>query len=455
MRDVFLTAVVLPLAALTLKRPWIGVLLCVWLGYMNPHRLCYGFAFNFPFFAIAASTTIIGLFISAERKIVPLTREVIVLFLLIVWMNVTVQFALNPEGAWLEWSRVMKIQLMVFITLMAMADRRRLHLLVWVIVLSLGFYGLKGGVFTLVTGGHYIVSGPALSFIEDNNDLALALVMTIPLMRYLQLNTEKRSIRQCLTVLITFTALSVLGSYSRGGLLALSATGILLWFKSRKKIPLAVITTMIVLILLPMMPPEWFNRMRTIETYQQDASAGGRINAWWFAYNLAKDRPFVGGGFRTFTPELFRLYAPNPKEHHAPHSIYFQMLGEQGFPGLFLFLLLGFLTWRSATSVRKQARNAPELKWAGDLAGMCQVSLAAYAIGGAALTAAYFDLPYHLLAFILLCKVLVKRYYRSEVLALEPSVGQPTRHFPITGLKPLGQRHGPSLEDLSNSRLPH
>jgi putative inorganic carbon (HCO3(-)) transporter len=89
------------------------------------------------------------------------------------------------------------------------------------------------------------------------------------------------------------------------------------------------------------------------------------------------------------------------------HSIYFQVLGEQGFVGLFLFLLLGLLAWRTGSKVINAAKDVPENKWAADLAAMGQVSLIGYATAGAFLGLAYFDLPYHLVVIIVLTKVLL------------------------------------------------
>ena len=66
-----------------------------------------------------------------------------------------------------------------------MKDKIRLNCLVWVITVSVGYFGIKGGIFTILTGGNYKVWGPPQSNLEDNNALALAILMVIPLMIYL------------------------------------------------------------------------------------------------------------------------------------------------------------------------------------------------------------------------------------------------------------------------------
>ena len=132
----------------------------------------------------------------------------------------------------------------------------------------------------------------------------------------------------------------------------------------------------------------------------------GRINAWHMAFNLAKAR-FLGGGFDVFQPATFAAYAPDPDNVHDSHSIYFEVLGEHGFVGFALFLLLGLATWRTASWVIKHARLDPEKRWAADLAAMIQVSLVGYATAGAFLGLAYFDYYYTLVAVVVLCKTVL------------------------------------------------
>ena len=143
--------------------------------------------------------------------------------------------------------------------------------------------------------------------------------------------------------------------------------------------------------------------MDTIDNYQQDASAQGRINAWMMNWNIATHN-ISGGGFEIYNPPTFAAYAPHPQEIHVAHSIYFSVLGEHGFPGLILFLSIWGLTWKSANWVRKNARKNPDTEWAAMLAGMCQVSLVGYAVGGAFLSLAYFDLPYDIMVVVVLTR---------------------------------------------------
>ena len=154
--------------------------------------------------------------------------------------------------------------------------------------------------------------------------------------------------------------------------------------------------------------------MSTIATYEEDASSMGRINAWWVAWKIAL-RYISGVGFNPATSDLFARFAPVPTDVHAAHSIYFQILGNHGFIGLALFGGIWIATWRSAGWLRTQKNLLPEAKWTADLGAMCQVALAGYAVGGAFLSLAYFDLPYNIMALVVLTRAWVeKQGWRSD-----------------------------------------
>jgi probable O-glycosylation ligase (exosortase A-associated) len=401
MRDIFITAIIFGLLPLVFKRPWLGILLWSWLGYMNPHRLAWGFAYSLPFSMIVGVVTIVAFMASKEKKAMPWTRETIVLLIWLGWMLFTNFFAFYPDLAWIQWEKVWKIQLMVLLTALIITDRQKLHWLVWVIALSFGFYGVKGGLFTIINGGAYRVQGPTGTFIAGNNEMALALVMTIPLIRYLHLQATRKWVKIGLASAMVLTGVAAIGSQSRGGLVAMVAMGLFLWMKSRNKIVTGFYMAIAVVVMASVMPQSWYDRMNTINSYNQDQSTLGRFNAWHTAFNVAKDR-ITGGGFEMFRPPTFRQYAPDPWNVHDVHSIYFEQMGEHGFIGFSLFILLGLLAWIRAQQIINRCKQDPDKKWAADLAAMIQVSLIGYAAGGTFLGMSYFDLPYHLMIILLL-----------------------------------------------------
>lgn len=327
---------------------------------------------------------------------------------------------------------------MVFVTLMMVNTRERIHTLVWVIAVSLGFYGLKGGVFTVLGGGVSHVLGPSASFIGDNNAMALALCMTLPLMRYLHLHARGKWVRAGLLATMLFTGIAVLGTYSRGGLVGLVIVAGALFLKSRRRLVVVSAVAVVGLTAYHFMPPEWTARMQTLQDPTEQSSAETRMQSWEFAANVAIHRPLVGGGFEVYQSiPLWQRYGPEGAKARAIHSIYFRVLGEQGFVGLALFLGVLFAGWRSCSRVRKFAKADPSLRWAFDLASMLQVSLVAFATTGAFLPMPYFDLVWQLVA---LSTLLVSRvlqtvsdplYESRQTIAAMSSIPDPTTHRAI------------------------
>ncbi|MBS0354850.1 MAG: putative O-glycosylation ligase, exosortase A system-associated [Proteobacteria bacterium] len=399
MRDLLLVLILLWALPKAVKHTYVAVNLWSWISLMNPHRLSYGFAFDMPFAAIAAAAALISLAVTKDTLAIPKERPVIFLALFITWMFVTTATAIYPEDSIVQLKKVLKIQIMTVVALAALHERRHIQLFLWINVLSIGFFGLKGGFFTVLTGGGARVWGPPGSFIEDNNELGTALIMTIPLMNYLRLVSPQKWVKRGLLTLTLLSAAAALGTQSRGALLAIAAMGFVLWLRSERKALTGISIALVGTLLISFMPSTWESRMSTIQDYQNDGSAMGRINAWHLAVNIANHR-LTGAGFEAYTPETFAWYAPNPVDIHVAHSIYFSVLAEHGYIGLFLFLGVWMSSLGIASRIRKETRHDPELLWLFHLAGMCQVSLIGYAVGGAFLSLAYFDLPYNIMVIL-------------------------------------------------------
>lgn len=410
MRDIALALFIFGTIPFILSRPYVGLLVWSWLGYMNPHRLCYGFAYSFPWVMMIAVLTLLSLAVSKEHKKIPMSAVSVLLFVFLAWTGLTTLVAVEPASAVEKFWEFAKILVMVFVTLILVNNRERMHWLVWMIVISLGFYGAKGGVFTIMNGGVYHVVGPPGSFIGDNNALALALCMILPLMRYLQLSSARKAVRMGLGAGMIFTGIAVLGTYSRGGLIGLFIVGAALLLKSRRRIALVLALAAIGATAYHFMPPQWTARMGTLQEATQVNSAETRIQSWKFAANVAFHRPLMGGGFDDYQNlALWSTFAPEGATQRAIHSIYFRVLSEQGFPGLFFFLALLFLSWRNCSRARTVARGMPQHKWVYDLASMLQVSLVAFMVAGAFLPMTYFDLVYQLIALSALLEIHVRQ----------------------------------------------
>ena len=140
----------------------------------------------------------------------------------------------------------------------------------------------------------------------------------------------------------------------------------------------------------------------------------GRINAWWTAFNCANAR-ITGGGFEMWHDKAYDNYAPDPTNVRDVHSIYFEVLGEHGWPGLVLFLSLIGLTWTKCGSmIRMSKKIGKEALWGRDLGQMIQVSLVAYLSAGAFLGLAYFDYVYHLVAIVVMGHQFIKSRFEEH-----------------------------------------
>ena len=420
MRDIVIFGIIFGLVPMMIKRPAIGALVFMWISLMNPHRLAYGPAYGFPFAMMVGVITIVAILFSREPRDYPTTPVTLLLVVFMVWVTITTLFAISPPVIVnYEWSRVIKTLLMIAVTIMVVQSEADFKKMAWVLVLSLGIFGAKGGLFTLATGGNYRVLGPAGSYIAENNALALALVMAVPIIWYLRLQAEKRWLRYGLTAMTGLSVIAAAGSYSRGALLAGVAMMGFLWLKSRNKVSTGVVILMMLPLVWLAMPEQWHTRMSTIDDFQTDGSALGRINAWYFAIEVAKNH-LLGGGFMVFNPAMFRIYAPNPTDFHAAHSIFFQVLGEHGYIGLVLFVSFIGAAWHTANKIIKSVRNHPELKWASDFAAMAQVSMIGYMVGGAFLSLAYYDYFWYVVAALVIAQRIVVRKLKT-VGALDPA----------------------------------
>ncbi|MEF8717663.1 MAG: putative O-glycosylation ligase, exosortase A system-associated [Candidatus Accumulibacter necessarius] len=433
MRDILLTVIIVGLLPFILRSPRIGAYVWAWISLMIPHRAAFGFARTMPFAQMVALATLVSFLFSRERRPFPVNSITVTYVGLMLWMSFTSFFAINTwDVVFDRWLFVLKIHVMMYVTLMLLRGREQIERLIWVVTLSIGFYGIKGGVWTVLTGGGGRVWGPSGGMAYENNALGLALVVLLPFFYYLHQVSIRRVLRLSLVFCIVAITFSILGSQSRGALLALAGMAVFLGFKSNRPALTTTLLACCVAAAVLFMPDSWTGRMKTIENYDEDVSAMSRIYTWKTMWALALDRPIVGGGFVVNTRTVFAIYAPaegagayKGGQSFVAHSIYFQMLGEHGFPGLGLFLLLGFTTWRRAARIASQTKDQREYGlWVPLLMRMVQVSLAGFAVGGAFLSLAHFDLIYYIISFVVLVDATL-REQNTAASATSPSQASP------------------------------
>jgi putative inorganic carbon (HCO3(-)) transporter len=412
---------------------------------MNPHRLSWGYAYSLRVALIIGVVTTLSWLLSRERKLPPSTGATWLLGALIVWVTVSTCFAIVPDSAFEKWQEVIKILGMTMVAICIVNSKERILQLTWVVAISIGIYGIKGGIFGIATGGTYRVWGPPQSFIEDNNSLGLALIMILPLFHFLSTQVSSRLVRWGLVASMGPIIVAVLCTYSRGDFLALAVVLVAFWVKLKRRFVTGTIAVATLIAALSFLPDSWYDRMYTIDQYEQDESAQGRLNSWLFALRLASDRPLTGGGFRVVDdPALYFHYVPNADVVHNFHSIYFEVLGEHGYVGLILFLSLIVVSLGTAQWIIRNARAHPDLEWARLLASAVQVSIVGYCAAGTFLNLGFYDLFYALVAMLIATKVVVAQSIAPRVSQLPGTPAQ-------TGL--YGRGRGQPLPTASRSAL--
>ena len=394
MRDLILLAALLGVIPLILRAPVAGLLVWIWITLMNPQREVFGMLRGFELNLYVAALTALAWAASKERKVVPGNLLTVALVLFTAWACVTTYAALyRPYSYWI-WDRTLKSMVLALVVMTLANSRTRIQAVLWMMVASIGYYGVKGGGFVLLTGGHSHVYGPDNTMISDNNALGLALIVMLPLMNYLRVTSRVAFTRMVMLGVIVCTFLAIFGTYSRGALVALGAAGAAYAMRSRSGVLLVVLAAILIGFVPSFLPAGWTQRMSTIQAYDQDESFNGRVSAWRTSYNIAAARPLVGGGFSSVdvTSVVRQFSSPGSlTSGKAAHSIFFQVLGDHGFVGFALYVFVLIATWLNTVMVLGASRTRPDLAWAAQLARMMQVSLVAFLVGGAALSMAYYD----------------------------------------------------------------
>jgi probable O-glycosylation ligase (exosortase A-associated) len=440
LRDIFVVTIILLSAPIALANAYYGILVWTWIAYFNPHRYAwglvrYGGVFQ-PAMIIAIPTLIGTLFAAKNTRI--FVRETVLFVTLWAWIAVNTfyisfvpEFAGHVQDANAHLAEVSKILLMTFLTILLVSSKTKLRVLVLVILASFGLKALVAAVFYLQTGGEFQIWGPEGSFLYDNNDFGLAMNMTIPMFFYMAQAERRWWIRIAMRVLMVCVAICVVGTYSRGGLLGLFAVTLAIVAKSRQKIIGLFLVCVAMVGILTLTTVAWKDRMSTFLEGNLDNSAYSRLIAWGGGWNLALAHPLGGGGFDVYTdeaifpqfvPPSLRGYLYGKNIHlHSSHSIYFQMLGEQGFVGLGLFLGLLGSCYLSMRALRKQAQTYDQLRWVVPYTHMFQVTLLAYMISGATLGRAYFDFFYQIVALVIILRILAARDLPAAVPEEQPA----------------------------------
>jgi probable O-glycosylation ligase (exosortase A-associated) len=411
MRDFLVLAIILGSAPMAFMNPFYGIMVWYWIAYFNPHRLAYSIRF-FPVAEVIAIPTILGLPFAKQLNKRIWTRETALLLFLFLWYGITLLHAsLTPmmmghvDTGFEKFVNVGKILLMTTITVMVLTTRDRIHWLMLTVALSFGLLAIKGSIFGLATGGGSRIYGPEGSFVADNNSLGLALDMSLAMFFFLAREEQRFYLKWILYLSFVCGILSVILTYSRGALLGMIFVLAYIAIRSKRKAITAILLVPVILGAVTFAPQAWWDRMDQFFHGHLDDSARERLITWHTGYNLSKSYPIFGGGLDCYSDPLVHLKfqserLPNGELTTGPHSIYLQMLGEHGYPGLLLFLILIGSCFVTLRRVRKMAVLCPPLQWVNRYTYMLEGSILAFMISGTFLEFANFDLWYLIVGMV-------------------------------------------------------
>lgn len=416
-RDLIFTAVFLACLPACFFRPFWGVLMWTVVSLLNPHAFLWAVTNEFPWATLVAIPTLAGYVCFSFKLHRLMAREIFLIVALWGWFTFTSlynthqpEFAHFAQNTWQKWNFVSKILLMTLATAGIVDTWERFRTLLLVISGCLGFLVTKALPFMILTGGSFRLYGPPGSMLADNNDFGLALNMTMPFYFFMARTDPDSRVRKVMTFLFLVTVPAVFFTYSRGALFGLAAVMVFILMRLRQKFLLIPILLLAGLFAVFLTPDQWQQRMDfRREGALIDASALSRINSWTYCWRLVQEHPLTGGGFEAFTPALFYRYAPDPRDVHGPHSIYFGVLAEHGFVGLGLYLTLLLSTFLTLRQQVKFARVHDDEQIDG-YGNALRVSLVGFMVSGAFLGRAYFDYYFTIIA----CAVILKTLCKSQ-----------------------------------------
>lgn len=417
MLDLALTGFVLGLLALGLRRPFIWVLAYLYVDILSPQKISWFLLASIPLSLIVFVLAFGGwLAIDAKQDSRFNYRQALIA-LLLVYCGVTTLGADFPVEAAAKWSWVWKALVFALFLPLTLRTRLRLEAAALTMVLAAGAIIIDGGIKACAGGGGY---GELKFFVNDNtglyegSTLSMVAIAMIPLIWWLVNHGTifpKSWMTRGFAVALSFACVMIpIGTQTRTGLLCLLLLGVLSLRNVRHKVLYLALAGTVALVSIPFLPDSYTKRMSTIENHQSDESASTRVAVWKWTLDYAKDHPF-GGGFEAYRSNRIKIETRAAStdgnttavavtevqdQSRAYHSSYFEMLGEQGYPGLAIWLVLQLTgLWqmerlRSRWRRRARAEGAGrEVQWQAPLATALQSAQLVYLTGSLFVGIAY------------------------------------------------------------------
>jgi probable O-glycosylation ligase (exosortase A-associated) len=420
MRDLGFVFYMLALLGLGFKRPFVFVLAYAYVDIVAPQRLSYYLLNSVQISLIVAALAIGGwaLFDSKKGSRFAPRQWMMLILLLYAWF--TTQNADFPVEAAAKWDWASKALIWGIFLPLALRTRLRIEAYLLFMILCSAAIFIVGGIKTAISGGGY---GAQIFMLDDNTGLyegstgSTFAVCLIPLIlwfcRHGTIFPPDWRVKLFAGNLIFACLLIPIGTAARTGMLCIAALAGLVMRDMKRRLGYALLVGAVGLAAIPMLPQDFSDRMDTIGGYQADASATTRLAIWAWTWDYAQDNP-LGGGFDAYRSSEIEVKTTAVEEagavsrvqtttqqdkSRAYHSAYFEMLGEQGFPGLILFLFIHVGGLVRMEVLRRRYRKAEgDDAWISPLATALQHAHIIFLIGSVFVGVAFQPFAYMLVA---------------------------------------------------------
>jgi len=418
-RDLAFIGFLVALFGLGLKRPFLFVLCYVYIDIVSPQRLTYLLLNSIPISLIAVAAAVGSWALVDDKRDTRVAPRQLLILLLLVYCAITTRGADFPVEAAEKWDWVWKALAFAAFLPLTLRTKLRIEALLLFMILSASSIIIVGGIKTLASGGGY---GELNLMVTNNSGLyegstiSTVAVAIVPLIlwftRYGTIYPPDWKVKLFCWALCFACLLIPVGTSTRTGLLCIALLGLMMLRGNKHKFAYLGLIALAGVIAIPFLPSAFTQRMETIKTYQGDESASTRLAVWKWTWGYVKQHPF-GGGFEMYrqnrlsydTIKVTKVGAeteiertPTTDEARAFHSAYFEMLGEQGWPGLILWLMINIAGLVRMEIVQRRYRKADDdLAWAGPLAGALQKAHLCYLLGAAFVGIAFQPFVYMLI----------------------------------------------------------
>ena len=403
MRDLAFVGFLAALLAIGLKRPFLFVMAYAYVDIVAPQRLSFLLLNSIPVSQIMAALALASwFFIDDKRHFAVTPRQWLMLFLL-GYCALTTFHADVPDEAWLKWDWAWKALAFGIFLPLTLRTKLRIETCLLFMTLSAGAIIIVGGIKTALSGGGY----GALNLMVDNNSglyegsiISTFAIALIPIIlwfaRFGTIFPSDWRVKAFCGALVFACLLIPVGTEARTGLVCIGVLAILTLRDVKKRLLYIAGAGLLGLAAIPFLPSSFTNRMETIQGYQADESANTRLAVWGWTLEYVQTRPF-GGGFEAYRQNRIAVQTVDQRsagdvqlvttqvqadEGRAWHSAYFEMLGEQGYPGLLLFLLIHGLGLVRMEVLRRRYRDRDgEHAWIAPLATALQHFQIVYLVG--------------------------------------------------------------------------